>query len=90
VKGLTSRTDWALLQNFLTVLDAGSFRGGAVNSGRSLNTVRSKIAELERQTGLILIERRTLGAKATEAAQPIVTIARMMESALRSPENGPS
>lgn len=84
VKGIGPKTDWALLQNFLVVLDAGSFRRAAEIGGHSLNTVRARIAELERQTGLILIERRTLGTKATEAAQPLVAIAREMEQALRS------
>jgi DNA-binding transcriptional LysR family regulator len=94
VKGITPKTDWALLQNLLVVLDAGSLRAAALKSQRSLNTVRSRIAELEGLTGLVLLDRHVQGARATEMAQPIVAIARAMEAVIKSstwqskPSNG--
>jgi Bacterial regulatory helix-turn-helix protein, lysR family len=84
VKGITPKTDWALFQNLLVVLDAGSLRAAALKSQRSLNTVRSRIAELERLTGLVLIDRHVQGARATDAAQPIIAIARAMEAVVGS------
>jgi DNA-binding transcriptional LysR family regulator len=78
------KIDWALLQNLLFVLDAGSFRAAALSSGRSLNTIRTRVDALEHMTGLVLIDRNVRGAKATDAGQAIVVAARAMEAALQS------
>ncbi len=72
--------DWGLLQTFLSVIDAGSYRQAA--KSLSLNTVRKRIATLERHTGLKLVECSVNGVAATKAGERLLAQARLMRDTL--------
>jgi DNA-binding transcriptional LysR family regulator len=71
--------DWALVQSFVAVLDAGSLMGAARKLGAQQPTLSRHIAELEAQLGVPLFERTGRGVVPTAAALRIAESARDME-----------
>ncbi|WP_417586604.1 LysR family transcriptional regulator [Pararhodobacter oceanensis] len=76
--------DWTLLQAFLAVADAGSLSAAARATRQSQPTMGRHIKQLEAQLGIALFRRIPSGLEPTEAALPLVEVARSMaESAAR-------
>ncbi|MBK7617419.1 MAG: LysR family transcriptional regulator [Burkholderiales bacterium] len=74
------RFDWALVQSFLAVLDAGSLMGAARQLGARQPTLSRHIAELEAQLQAPLFERTGRGVVPTAAALAIADAARDMQA----------
>lgn len=74
------RFDWALVQSFLAVLDAGSLMGAARQLGARQPTLSRHIAELEAQLQAPLFERTGRGVVPTAAALAIAEAARDMQA----------
>ena len=75
----SERFDWALVQSFLAVLDAGSLSGAAKKLGAQQPTLSRQMAALEAQLGAPLFERTGRGVEPTALAQTIVDAARQMQ-----------
>ena len=73
--------DWQLLQTFLDVAELGSFRKTAIARFAALNTVRARVAQLERITGCQLVERGQNGIALTTDGEAVLAIARAMAGA---------
>jgi DNA-binding transcriptional LysR family regulator len=71
--------DWALVQSFLAVLDAGSVMGAARQLRARQPTLSRHVAELEAQLGAPLFERTGRGVTPTAAALAIADAARQMQ-----------
>ena len=80
---LLRRLSWDSLRLLLCLEEAGSFRAAAATGGVSLNTMRAKIEQLERQFGGPLLTRSVEGVRMTQDGRELVSIARDMRS-LRS------
>ncbi len=76
----SERFDWALVQSFLAVLDAGSLSGAAKKLGAQQPTLSRQVAALEAQLGAPLFERTGRGVEPTAMARAIAEAARQMES----------
>jgi DNA-binding transcriptional LysR family regulator len=74
-----SRFDWALVQSFVAVLDAGSLSGAAKRLGARQPTLSRQVAALEAQLGAPLFERTGRGVEPTALAVAIADAARRME-----------
>jgi DNA-binding transcriptional LysR family regulator len=74
----TEGFDWALVQSFLAVLDAGSLTRAARELQAHQPTLSRHIAELEAQLGVPLFERTGRGVTPTAAAVSIADAARQM------------
>jgi DNA-binding transcriptional LysR family regulator len=74
------RFDWALVQSFLAVLDAGSLMGAARQLGARQPTLSRHIAELEAQLQAPLFERTGRGVVPTTAALALADAARDMQA----------
>jgi DNA-binding transcriptional LysR family regulator len=74
------RFDWALVQSFLAVLDAGSLSGAAKALGAQQPTLSRQVAALEAQLGAPLFERTGRGVVPTALALAIADAARRMEA----------
>lgn len=70
--------DWTHLQSFLAVADAGSLSAAARAMQQSQPTLGRHIKLLEEQLGLTLFRRIPRGLEVTEAALPLVEVARAM------------
>jgi molybdenum-dependent DNA-binding transcriptional regulator ModE len=73
--------DWKLLQTFLVVIETGSFRHAAIGGHAALNTVRGRVAELERITGRQLLHRSQGGVIATADGEAVLIVAGAMSGA---------
>lgn len=73
--------EWQLLQTFLDVAELGSFRKTAIARFAALNTVRGRIAQLERITGRQLVERGQNGIALTTDGEAVLAVARAMAGA---------
>ena len=71
--------DWALVQSFLAVLDAGSLSGAAKKLGAQQPTLSRQVASLEAQLGAPLFERTGRGVAPTALALAIADDARAMQ-----------
>jgi DNA-binding transcriptional LysR family regulator len=71
--------DWALVQSFLAVLDAGSLSGAAKKLGAQQPTLSRQLASLEAQLGAPLFERTGRGVAPTALALMIADDARAMQ-----------
>jgi DNA-binding transcriptional LysR family regulator len=81
-EGLASTTanpDWEAVHVFLEVARRGSFRSAADRLGLSINALRRKIAELERQLSVRLFTRHVDGVRITAEGEEILAAAREME-----------
>ncbi len=73
--------DWDAARIFLEVVRCGSFRSAAERLGLSINVVRRRIADFERQTGATLFTRDVHGARLTEDGAAMVSAVERMEAA---------
>lgn len=73
--------DWTLVRSFLAAVEAGSSAAAARALGTSQPTVSRHIAELERQLGVTLFERRRDGLVPTEKGLELLEQARAMSAA---------
>lgn len=71
--------DWALVQSFLAVLDAGSLSAAAKKLGAQQPTLSRHLASLEAQLGAPLFERTGRGVSPTRLALAIADDARAMQ-----------
>lgn len=76
-----SKFDWQLLQTFLDVAEIGSFRRTARERFAALNTVRGRVAQIERIIGRPLMERAQNGITLTADGVIVLAVARAMAGA---------
>src|ERR1700756_6015467 len=74
-------TDWDAARIFLEVARCGSFRSAAERLSLSINAVRRRIDDFERQTGATLFTRDVHGARLTEEGALMVSAVEQMEAA---------
>ena len=74
-------TDWDAARIFLEVVRRGSFRSAADRLGLSINAVRRRIDDFERQTGATLFTRDVHGARLTDEGARVVSAVEQMEAA---------
>ena len=74
-------TDWDAARIFLEVARRGSFRSAADRLGLSINAVRRRIDDFERQTGATLFTRDVHGARLTDEGARVVSAVEQMEAA---------
>jgi len=74
-------TDWDAARIFLEVVRGGSFRSAAERLGLSINAVRRRIDDFERQTGVTLFTRDVHGARLTDEGARVVSAVEQMETA---------
>jgi DNA-binding transcriptional LysR family regulator len=74
-------TDWNAARIFLEVVRGGSFRSAADRLGLSINAVRRRIDDFERQTGATLFMRDVHGARLTDDGARVVAAVEQMEAA---------
>jgi DNA-binding transcriptional LysR family regulator len=73
--------DWAGARVFLEVVRSGSFRGAATKLGMSINTLRHRLSEFERQVGQTLVTRHIDGVRLTMEGENVLEAATRMETA---------
>jgi DNA-binding transcriptional LysR family regulator len=73
--------NWEAVHMFLEVVRRGSFRSAADHLGISINALRRRIIELERQFGMTLLTRHVDGVRTTTEGAEILDAARKMEAA---------
>src|ERR1700751_2136312 len=73
--------DWDAARVFLEVARGGSFRSAAERLGLSINAVRRRIDDFERQTGTTMFIRDVHGARLTEEGMHVVAAVERMEAA---------
>ena len=74
-------TDWDAARIFLEVVRRGSFRSAADRLGLSINAVRRRIDDFERQAGATLFTRDVHGARLTDEGARVVSAVEQMEAA---------
>ena len=78
---LGSLTDWDAARVFLEVVRCGSFRSAAERLELSINGVRRRIDDFERQIGATLFTRDVHGTRLTEEGALVVSAVERMEAA---------
>src|SRR5258707_3790990 len=78
---LGSLTDWDAARVFLEVVRCGSFRSAAERLELSINGVRRRIDDFERQIGATLFTRDVHGTRLTEEGSLVVSAVERMEGA---------
>jgi DNA-binding transcriptional LysR family regulator len=78
---LSSLTDWDAARVFLEVARCGSFRSAAERLALSINAVRRRIDDFERQTGATMFIRDVHGARLTEEGVHVMAAVERMEAA---------
>ena len=73
--------DWQSARVFLEVARSGSFRAAAQALRESVNTVRRRIDEFERESGTTLFTRHVDGVRLTEEGAALLDAAKRMEQA---------
>src|SRR6266498_340173 len=76
-----SLTDWDAARVFLEVVRCGSFRSAAERLSLSINVVRRRIDDFERQTGTTLFTRDVHGTHLTDEGALVVSAVERMEAA---------
>lgn len=79
--GLGALTDWDAARIFLEVVRRGSFRSAAERLGFSVNFVRRRIDDFERQIGATLFTRDVHGTRLTNEGMLVVSAVERMEAA---------
>ena len=74
-------TDWDAARIFLEVVRCGSFRSAAERLDLSINVVRRRIDEFERQIGATLFTRDFHGTRLTDEGSLVVSAVERMEAA---------
>lgn len=80
MEALFSSLDWTLLRSFIALIDTGNLHAAARKLNSSQPTLGRHIAQLERQLGKRLFDRRARQLIPTETALLIVQYARNMEA----------
>src|SRR5215470_256072 len=78
---LGALTDWDAARIFLEVARRGSFRSAAERLGLSINVIRRRIDDFERQTGTTLFTRDVHGTRLTEEGASMLAAVERMEAA---------
>src|SRR5450756_2914320 len=78
---LGSLTDWDTARVFLEVVRCGSFRSAAERLELSINVVRRRIDDFERQIGATLFTRDVHGTRPTDEGALVVSAVERMEAA---------
>src|SRR5450756_2078339 len=78
---LGSLTDWDAARVFLEVVRCGSFRSAAERLELSINVVRRRIDDFERQIGATLFTRDVHGTRLTDEGSLVVSAVERMEAA---------
>src|SRR5947199_6220791 len=78
---LSGLSDWDAARIFLEVVRAGSFRSAAERLTLSINAVRRRIDDFERQIGATLFTRDVHGARLTDDGALVVSAVERMEAA---------
>jgi DNA-binding transcriptional LysR family regulator len=78
---LASLTDWDAARIFLEVVRCGSFRSAAERLNLSINAVRRRIDDFERQVNATLFTRDVHGARLTDDGALVVSAVERMEAA---------
>src|SRR6201987_5086352 len=78
---LSSLRDWDAARVFLEVARCGSFRSAAERLGLSINAVRRRVGDFERQTGATMFIRDVHGARLTEEGVHVLAAVERMEAA---------
>src|SRR5205814_10304126 len=78
---LSGLTDWDAARIFLEVVRCGSFRSAAERLNLSINAVRRRIDDFERQIGATLFTRDVLGTHLTDEAAMVDPAVERMEAA---------
>jgi DNA-binding transcriptional LysR family regulator len=78
---LNRLTDWDAARIFLEVVRCGSFRSAAERLSQSVNLVRRRIDDFERQTGAMLFTRDVHGTRLTDEGAQVVSAVERMEAA---------
>jgi DNA-binding transcriptional LysR family regulator len=78
---LGSLTDWDAARIFLQVVRCGSFRSAAERLDLSINVVRRRIGDFERQIGATLFTRDVHGTRLTDEGSLVVSAVERMEAA---------
>src|SRR5689334_9343274 len=73
--------DWEAAHVFLEVARCGGFRAASQKLGQSVNALRRKIDQFERDLGVALLTRYVHGVQLTEEGTKIYAAAQHMESA---------
>jgi DNA-binding transcriptional LysR family regulator len=73
--------DWESVRVFLKVVQCGSFRSAAEQLGQSVNVLRRRLDDLERELGVTLLTRHIDGVRPTSEGQQILDAAQRMEEA---------
>ena len=73
--------DWESIHISLEVIRNGSFRAAAEHLGTSINVLRRRVDELERNLGVKLLTRHVDGVRVTSEGEKIFEAAKKMESA---------
>jgi DNA-binding transcriptional LysR family regulator len=81
VSGRPVVPDWEAAHIFLEVARSGGFRAAAQRLGQSVNALRRKVDQFERDLGVPLLTRYVHGVQLTEEGAKIYTAAQHMESA---------
>lgn len=76
------RVKWDDVRVMLLVAECGSFRGGTVIAGVSLNTARAAVARLERVYQEALLIRSVEGVSLTERGREVAAAADQMRAAV--------
>jgi DNA-binding transcriptional LysR family regulator len=76
-----SLTDWDAARVFLEVVRCGSFRSAAERLELSINVVRRRIDDFERQVGATLFTRDVHGTRLTDEGSLVVSAVERMEAA---------
>jgi DNA-binding transcriptional LysR family regulator len=78
---LGSLTDWDAARVFLEVVRCGSFRSAAERLELSINVVRRRVDDFERQIGATLFTRDVHGTRLTDEGSLVVSAVERMEAA---------
>src|ERR1700742_5401465 len=73
--------DWDAARVFLEVARCGSFRSAAERLGLSINAVRRRVGDFERQIGATMFIRDVHGARLTEEGVHVMAAVERMEAA---------
>ena len=78
---ISGLSDWDAARIFLEVVRCGSFRSAAERLSLSINVVRRRIDDFERQTGTTLFTRDVHGTHLTDEGALVVSAVERMEAA---------
>ncbi|MFL6837023.1 MAG: LysR family transcriptional regulator, partial [Bradyrhizobium sp.] len=78
---ISGLSDWDAARIFLEVVRRGSFRSAAERLSLSINAVRRRIDDFERQTGTTLFTRDVHGTHLTDEGALVVSAVERMEAA---------